>query len=158
LEYNVNFKVGIPWTFYYQFMIDGEIQHGTSVHYFILDAFGTWAITILFFMFIKWPEPYPTKSYVLMKKEATEILLQIRNYITDDSNMDWTSYETAEELRKEIDGFMLRLNEWDKKVIEDIYVHFLPTSTFQEHSMQNGWSKQYMELAERFDRIYETHN
>lgn len=90
-----------------------------------------------------------------MIKDATEILLKVRDKITDDSDMVWTSFETADELRKEIDGFISRLNHADKEVVKDIYVHFLPTSTFQEHSMQNGWTEEYMKLAERFDRIYD---
>lgn len=90
-----------------------------------------------------------------MIKEITEILLKIRDKITDDSDLIWTSFETAEELRKEIDRFILRLNQGNKYVLKDIYVHFLPTSTFQEHSMQNGWMEAYLKLAERFDEIYE---
>lgn len=90
-----------------------------------------------------------------MTKQATEILLKVRDKITDESDLVWTSFETAEELRKEIDGFISRLNHGDKEVIKDVYIHFLPTSTFQEHSMQNGWTEEYMKLAERFDKIYE---
>lgn len=90
-----------------------------------------------------------------MTKEAADILLKIRQKITDDSDLVWTSFETADELRKEIDGFISRLEQGDKKVIKDIYIHFLPTSTFQEHSMQNGWTDDYLKLAEQFDKIYE---
>lgn len=90
-----------------------------------------------------------------MTKLAIEILLKIREKITDDSDLIWTCFETADELRKEIDEFILRLDHGDENVINDIYIHFLPTSTFQEHSMQNGWTDEYMKLAGQFDKIYE---
>ena len=90
-----------------------------------------------------------------MIREATEILLKIREKITDDSDLLWTSFSSADELRIEIDSLILRIDQEDKNVLSDVYVHFLPTSTFQEHSIQNGWSKEYMKLAERFDKIYE---
>mgnify|MGYP001182230849 CR=1 FL=1 len=89
-----------------------------------------------------------------MTRELTEILLQIRDKITDESDLDWTSFTTAEELRKEIDHFIFQLDEGNKGVLDDVYVHFLPSSTFQEHAMQNDWTEEYMKLAERFDKIY----
>ena len=90
-----------------------------------------------------------------MIKEAINILLEIRAKITDDSDLMYSSFETAHELRTEIDDLILRLQQDDKEVVKDIYVYFLPTSTFQEHSLQNHWSSRYIELAERFDKIYE---
>lgn len=90
-----------------------------------------------------------------MLNDAVEILSRIKAKITDESDLDWTPFETAEELRKEIDKFIVRLKQRDKKAMEDINIYFLPTSTFQEHAMQNGWTEEYRELAERFDKIYE---
>lgn len=91
-----------------------------------------------------------------MNIEAINILVEIKEKITDGSDLMWTSFEDAQELREEIDDLILRLQTEDQNVIRDIYTHFLPTSTFQEHSMQNGWSKRYMQLAEQFDKIYES--
>ena len=90
-----------------------------------------------------------------MIEEAKEILISVKAKITDESDLDWTPFETAVELRKEIDRFIVRLNQGDREVVEDIYVHFLPTSTFQEHAIQNGWTEEYMKLAEQFDKLYE---
>ncbi len=53
LEYRVNFKVGLPWTFYYQFLIDCEVQHGSDIINFIKDAFATWAFTVILWLIIK---------------------------------------------------------------------------------------------------------
>lgn len=89
-----------------------------------------------------------------MKKLVIDILLKIKQKISDDSDLTWTRFETADELRKEIDEFILRLNQGDDNVFNDISIHFLPTSTFQEHSLQNGWGDEFMKLAEQFDKIY----
>lgn len=51
LEYRVNFEIGLPWTFYYQFMVDCEVQHGTSFECLILDAFVIWCLTFVAFLF-----------------------------------------------------------------------------------------------------------
>lgn len=92
---------------------------------------------------------------LILKAEAINILLEIKEKITGESDFTWTSFDDAAELRKEIDDLILRLQTNDRNIIKDIYIHFLPTSTFQEHSIQNSWSNRYMQLAEQFDEIYE---
>jgi hypothetical protein len=87
--------------------------------------------------------------------EATTILLTIKEKVTDTSGLIWTSYETAEELRDDIEKIIKELKKENPGIIDDAYSHFVPTSTFQEHAMQNGWTDEYMMLAERFDKVYE---
>lgn len=91
-----------------------------------------------------------------MLQEICDILQTVKNKVTDDSDMIWTSYEPAQELRDEIDTLISQLSNKDTSNLETIYMHFLPTSTFQEHSLQNGWSGEYMMLAEKFDELYAT--
>jgi hypothetical protein len=52
LEYRVNFKIGIPLTFYYQFLVDCKVQHGTNSLYFIFDALFTWTFTTILWLII----------------------------------------------------------------------------------------------------------
>jgi hypothetical protein len=52
-EYRVNFKVGFPWTYYYQFIIDGQVQHSFIGDKFIMDAFLTWTLTIAAWLGLK---------------------------------------------------------------------------------------------------------
>ena len=85
---------------------------------------------------------------------AIEILKSVKENITEDSDFLWTSYENAEELNSEINSLITRLEQQDLKAISDAYVYFLPTSTFQEHSLMNSWVDNYMKLAEKFDKIY----
>lgn len=87
------------------------------------------------------------------RREAINILLLVREKITDNSDLMWTSYETAEELREEIDKCLEGLRRIDNVILDDINYHFSPAATFQEHSLQNGWSDEYQKLAARFDEL-----
>jgi len=87
-------------------------------------------------------------------KELIEILLKVKSKIPDESDMLWTYFESPVELRKEIDGFILQLEEENVNCLAAINIHFIATGTFQEHSLMNGWSDEYLILAEKFDIIY----
>lgn len=95
-----------------------------------------------------------SKTYTQLSTEAISILKIIKSKITDDSDFTWVPYTNAEDLRREIDKYVVQLEIKSGYDLEEIYSHFLPTSTFQEHSMSNAWSDEYMELAEKFDEIY----
>lgn len=100
---------------------------------------------------------YIELSNLLFMKEAAElidILEQIKDKVADDSDMLWTRYDSGAELKREIDQFIVRLREGDFSVLHNINVEFLPTSTFQEHSLQNNWSEAYLKFADQFDKIY----
>ncbi len=86
---------------------------------------------------------------------AIDVLGKVRGYITDGSDMLWSSYDSPEELRGVIDGIVSGLRGGDMAKMEEANLEFLPTSSFQEHSMQNGWSEVYLMLAEQFDALYE---
>ena len=68
--------------------------------------------------------------------------------------MVWTGYNTAKELRDEIDLYVNQIKRGDLKGLEELSKYFLPTATFQEHSVSNGWPDEYLRLAEDFDKIY----
>lgn len=89
-----------------------------------------------------------------MDGEIIDLLTEIKNRITDDSDVVWTRFSTVDELRGHIDGCISRLNQGDKTALRDINIDFSPTSTFQELSIQNGWSDDYLRLATRFDNLY----
>ena len=90
--------------------------------------------------------------------ELISILTVVKERITDDSDLVRTSYETPLELREEIDRCIRHLQQNHKDILDEINFHFSPTSTFQEHSMANGWTGSYGALAERFDKLYELLN
>ena len=89
-----------------------------------------------------------------MLEELNSIIEKIKLKISDDSDMVWTGYNTAKELRDEIDLYINQFNGGDLNCLEELSKYFLPTSTFQEHSISNGWPDEYLKLAEAFDKIY----
>ncbi len=89
-----------------------------------------------------------------MTNVLIEIVKQIKDKFTDDSDMLWTSYDSAKEVRDELEGFIVQLADGNTSCLESLSFHFAPTSTFQEHSTQNNWANEYLDLAKRFDEIY----
>jgi hypothetical protein len=89
-----------------------------------------------------------------MTQNLIDILNNVKEKFTDNSDMLYTSYGTAKEVRDELDSYMEQLSKSNNNCIEDLNVHFLPASTFQEHALQNNWCKEYMQLSEQFDSIY----
>ena len=89
-----------------------------------------------------------------MIHEVITIVERVKNKITDSSDMVWTGYDTAKQLRDELNGYIDLFQSGDSSCLEKLHIHFLPTCTFQEHSISNGWADEYLTLAERFDRIY----
>ncbi len=95
------------------------------------------------------------KTYNQLLEEAIDILVKIKENIKENSDCVWTSYENATEIQNDIDKYISHLEKRNTDIIDEAYSHFLPTSTFQEHSMSNNWTKEYHKLATKFDKIYE---
>jgi len=89
-----------------------------------------------------------------MAQELIDILQKIKSKLTDDSDLMWTSYDKAKQLRDELDIYIEQLKKGDSSCLDKLYMHFAPTSSFQEHSIQNSWSDEYIALSDRFDKVY----
>ncbi len=83
--------------------------------------------------------------------EIIEILTIIRSKINSETDVSWTHFNTIEELTQMIDSSIDGLKRNENVVIEELAIHFAPTSTFQELSISNGWTEEYLMLADRFD-------
>jgi hypothetical protein len=83
--------------------------------------------------------------------EIIEILTIIRSKINSETDVSWTHFNTIEELTQMIDSSIDGLKRNENVVIEELAIHFAPTSTFQELSISNGWAEEYLMLADRFD-------
>ena len=88
-------------------------------------------------------------------KELIDILLKVKDKITDESDLMNTGFNSAAELRSEIDKCISGLKENNQDAINQTNEYFQPTAAFQEHSLQNDWSDEYLRMAEKFDKIYE---
>lgn len=87
-----------------------------------------------------------------------ELLKCVKTHISIDSDLLWTSYVNAFELRQEIDLIIEKLRLGDPSGLKETFAHFAPSSTFQLHSLMNNWSDVYLKLAVEFDRIYNNTN
>ncbi len=89
-----------------------------------------------------------------MIQDLIIIIEKVKEKLTDDSDMLWTSYETAAGLKAELEKYVTELTTDNLNCLDNLNMHFLPSSTFQEHSLMNDWTEEYMKLAEEFDGIY----
>jgi hypothetical protein len=91
-----------------------------------------------------------------MSQELISIIQSIKNKITDTSDMSWTYYNSAQELRNELDAYISQLDQGKTEALEKLNFLFAPTGTLQEHSISNNWSEEYLTLSGKFDNIYES--
>lgn len=89
-----------------------------------------------------------------MVSDLIKILEKVKDKVSDESDTVWAGYDTPQQLREEIQTYIKELSARNLQSLEDIHRHFLPTSTFQEHSLSNGWGDEYIRLSEKFDAIY----
>ncbi len=89
-----------------------------------------------------------------LTNDAINIINQVKSKITDESDMVRTHYDTAKQLRAELELYTQQLQNGDISSLEKMKLLFLLTATLQEHSISNGWPDEYLALAERFDSLY----
>ena len=91
-----------------------------------------------------------------MNQELIDIIKRVKEKISDDSDMVWTTYEDAGQLRTKLEACIEKLKVGDNTCLEQMRLLFLPTANLQEHSIVNGWPDEYLALAEKFDHLYST--
>jgi hypothetical protein len=84
-----------------------------------------------------------------------EMLQHIKSRTGNDTDTSWSSYDEPKEIRDELDEYINSLNSGNVEVLDTLNILFAPTSTFQELSLANDWSDEYLKMAEEFDKIYE---
>ena len=87
-------------------------------------------------------------------QEAISLLESMRSYILDDAELMWTSYQSAAEVRQELDGCIEGIRKLDPKVIERTATFFIPSSDFQNMALDSGWGDTFLIFAERYDKLY----
>ena len=88
-----------------------------------------------------------------LAKRLIDIINEVKTYISDDSDMTYCYYETPKALIAVLDKYIQEIQNGNMKVIDELSVEFAVTSSLQEHSLGNGWSDEYLIIAEKFDRI-----
>ncbi len=94
------------------------------------------------------------KSFDELITETTVIIECIKGKINNDTDVVWTGYENLADLSIDLDDLLGRLTDKDVTVFEAINGKFMPTGSFQELSISNGWGDEFITLADQFDAIY----
>ncbi|MEA4987640.1 MAG: hypothetical protein VB095_06235 [Anaerovorax sp.] len=86
--------------------------------------------------------------------QVSNILKEIKAFIdVPNADTSWSGYDTAQDLIMDLNKYIKRSEESDETVIKEISLLFAPTGAFQEISIDNGWSDEFIEISERFDDI-----
>ena len=102
-----------------------------------------------------------TKNYFMLKtpfysdfKEVSDIISNIKSRISEETDTIWAGFDNVKTLIKELDSDQKQIELLDFDTLEKIMVEFLPTSTYQELAMSNGWGDEYLKIAQKFDTIH----
>ena len=88
-------------------------------------------------------------------QKVAEILKQIKSFVSQDTDTVWAGFDNADKFLEELNYDIEKIENCDYKTLEKVHVEFLPTCTYQELSMSNGWSEKYLKLSTDFDKVYE---
>lgn len=86
--------------------------------------------------------------------KISELLTSIKIKTNAQTDVIWSRYETPQELIDDLDAKIVKLRASNYDVLGDLYMLFAPTGSFQEISLSNGWSEEFLELAESFELLY----
>lgn len=89
----------------------------------------------------------------VLGKRLIGIINRVKKNISLDSDMTYCYYNTPSDLIAALDKYILEIQKGNMKVIDDLSVEFTVTSSLQEHSLGNGWSDEYLIIADEFDKI-----
>ncbi|MBA2937053.1 hypothetical protein HZF08_01900 [Paenibacillus sp. CGMCC 1.16610] len=85
------------------------------------------------------------------------LLVEMRILIdSQNTNVIWSQFDSVEEVLNTLDTLKRRIELGDNKVISELKILFAPTGSFQEISIDSGWSEKFIELATRFDEIMDS--
>ena len=87
-------------------------------------------------------------------EELTRILEDIKRLVDSPYTViDWSKYNTVEDVLRDLDSFIKRLNSQDESAIEELEFFFAPTGSLQEIYIGSGWGEKYLEIANRFEEL-----
>lgn len=85
-------------------------------------------------------------------EKLISVIRETREHLAREGNdYSWSSWTDQEQALAEIDSILAQL---EKGLVPNIDVLFAPTGPIQEVSLSSGWSREYLELAKRFDEAY----
>ncbi|WP_299123580.1 hypothetical protein [uncultured Winogradskyella sp.] len=98
---------------------------------------------------------YKNLSDQQLYSELIGLLNSILERQNEESDYLHSNFNNHEEFLTYINKIKSKLKSNNKTTLENLELDFLPTSTFQELSISNDWSKDYLKLSKRFDLIHQ---
>ena len=83
-----------------------------------------------------------------------QIIETIKSWTTRATNTVWAGYDDSEAFLFDLNSDIEKITFCDFTTLEKLNMEFAPTSTYQELSLSNGWSDEYLKLAKQFDKLY----
>jgi hypothetical protein len=88
-----------------------------------------------------------------MNAALMAILHETRQLLNRDGNdFSWSSWEDAKAANLEMDDHLQRIERGDYSRLFDLQVLYAPTGPVQEVSLSSGWGREFLAVAERFDK------
>lgn len=87
-------------------------------------------------------------------REFIETTRAVLSRIDSQTDTAWTKFQTSEVLKSDIEKDLCQLENGDLTYLKKVYIHFLPTSTFQEVFIDDEWETEYLDIASRMDELY----
>ena len=110
-----------------------------------------------------WKEVCDEESFAMIARRLyffrhfqaiANILTIIKGKINDATITDYTGYDNPGEAKDQIAKDIENIQYCNFETLEKVNVDFIPTCTYQELSIPNGWSDEYLRLASQFDKAY----
>jgi hypothetical protein len=89
--------------------------------------------------------------------DLLELLIELRNLINSpNTDVTWSRFENVEDVLTTLDTLKQGLKLGEDKAISELINLFGPTGSFQEISIDSGWSEKFIKLATRFNDIVDS--
>lgn len=88
------------------------------------------------------------------KHKMRAIIYELKAKLTPDTDLAWTRYRNVNEVTEMLDQFDERIQKHDTAALDELALLFAPTAPFQEISISNGWSEEFLNIAKLFDRTF----
>ena len=91
-----------------------------------------------------------------IKQKQIELLENVLRCVESSTyfNGFYSKWDNIEEASAELLFFIERIKKDDASVNDDVHFLFAPAGTLQDFSIDNGWGKKFLELAEISDKVF----
>lgn len=87
-------------------------------------------------------------------QKVADILKQIKIFVKADTDIVWSRFDSLENFLADLNQDISNIENCNFVTLDKVQTEFLPTSTYQEISISNGWGDDYIKLSNDFDKLY----